>query len=94
MTISLPPALLEQFEAIRQSESRIRSELVREALREYAERHFPIVKPTKAEIKAIREGMAAFRRGDYITLEQFRKELAADRHKASKKKHSKDLRRR
>ena len=34
MTISLPPALLQRFEEVRKAESRTRSELVREAVRE------------------------------------------------------------
>jgi metal-responsive CopG/Arc/MetJ family transcriptional regulator len=37
MTISLPPALVRQFEEVRKVESRTRSELVREALRAYFE---------------------------------------------------------
>jgi len=54
MTVSLPPAMVRQFEAVRKAESRTRSELVREALRAYFESRYPTVQPTKAELAALR----------------------------------------
>ena len=71
MTISLPPALLRQFEAVRKRESRTRSELVREALRAYFEDRYPAVSPTKAELAVLRRGRAAFRRRDSLSLAEF-----------------------
>jgi Arc/MetJ-type ribon-helix-helix transcriptional regulator len=71
MTISLPPAMLRQFEEVRKKESRTRSELVREALRTYFEERSPAVTPTPAELAALRRGRAAFRRGDSVSLAQF-----------------------
>ena len=71
MSISLPPALLRQFEEVRKKESRTRSELVREALRAYFEERYPAVTPTPAELAALRRGRAAFRRGDSVSLTQF-----------------------
>ncbi len=71
MTVSLPPAMVRQFEEVRKKESRTRSELVREALRTYFEAHYPAVQPTKAELAALRRGRAAFRRGDAVSLTQF-----------------------
>ncbi len=71
MTVSLPPAMVRQFEAVRKAESRTRSELVREALRAYFESRYPTVKPTKAELTALRRGRAAFRRGDTVSLGEF-----------------------
>jgi predicted transcriptional regulator len=71
MTISLPPALLRQFEEVRKKESRTRSELVREALRAYFEERYPAVTPTPAELAALRRGRAAFRRGNSVSLTQF-----------------------
>ncbi len=71
MTVSLPPAMVRQFEVVRKAESRTRSELVREALRAYFESRYPAVEPTKAEVAALRRGRAAFRRGDSVSLEQF-----------------------
>jgi predicted transcriptional regulator len=79
ITISLPPDMARLFNAVCRSESRTRSELAREALRRYFEHRFPAAKPTKAEVRAIREGRADFRRGSYITLEQLRREMAAGR---------------
>lgn len=71
MTVSLPPALVRQFEEVRKKESRTRSELVREALRSYFESRHPLVQPTKAELAALRRGRAAFRRGDALSLKAF-----------------------
>ena len=90
ITISLPPDMLYLFEAVRMKESRTRSELVREALRHYFEHRFPTVKPTKEEIKILRQGRIDFKRGDYITFEQLKRELAADRLKARKKRSQKN----
>lgn len=71
MTVSLPPAMVRQFEAVRKAESRTRSELVREALRVYFESRYSPVQPTKAELAALRRGRAAFRRGDAVSLGDF-----------------------
>jgi Arc/MetJ-type ribon-helix-helix transcriptional regulator len=71
MTISLPPAMVRQFEVVRKAESRTRSELVREALRAYFESRYAVVQPTRAELAALGRGRAAFRRGDAVSLEQF-----------------------
>ena len=71
MTISLPPAMVRQFEQVRKAESRTRSELVREALRAYFEARYPAVPPTRAELLALRRGRAAVRRGDTLPLRQF-----------------------
>ena len=78
MSISLPPAMLRQFEEVRKKESRTRSELVREALRAYFEERYPAVLPTAAELAALRRGRAAFRRGDSVSLTQFLNGLGAD----------------
>jgi metal-responsive CopG/Arc/MetJ family transcriptional regulator len=68
MTVSLPPALIRQFEEVRKKESRTRSELVREALRAYFENRYAVIQPTKAEISALRRGRAAFQHGDTLSL--------------------------
>ncbi len=78
MSISLPPAMLRQFEEVRKKESRTRSELVREALRAYFEERYPAVTPTPAELAALRRGRAAFRRGDSLSLTQFLEALKPD----------------
>ena len=53
MTISLPPAMVRQLETVRKLESRTRSELVREALRQYFAKRPPVAL-TKEEMAAIR----------------------------------------
>jgi CopG family transcriptional regulator / antitoxin EndoAI len=74
ITISLPPAMAEQVEKTMRAENRTRSELVREALRTYiAIRQFPEETPTAAELRAIRRGRAAYKRGDYVTLDELRR---------------------
>lgn len=75
MTISLPPAMVEEFEVIRKSRNFTRSELIRQALREYFYSQFPVYKPTKAEKKAIEAGRREIAKGNFITWEQLRYEL-------------------
>lgn len=68
-TVSLPPAMSKQVEKAMKAEHRTRSELVREALRVYFSAHLiPTEQPTPAEARAYRRGMAAYKRGDYVTL--------------------------
>ena len=78
MSISLPPAMVRQFEEVRKKESRTRSELVREALRAYFEERYPAVTPTPAALAALRRGRAAFRRGNSVSLTQFLDGLATN----------------
>ena len=85
-TISLPPAMLKQLEKVRHEENRTRSELMREALRQYIEGRYPVYTPTKAAAAAIRRGRAEFKRGEYVTLKQVHDELAAARHEKRKKR--------
>ena len=71
-TVSLPPTMAKEIERARKAEHRTRSELVREALRIYlAARVIPSEMPTPAEALAYRRGMAAYRRGDAMTLQEF-----------------------
>ncbi len=54
------------------AEHRTRSELVREALRLYlSARLMPVELPTPAEARAYHRGMAAYRRGDSIKLQEY-----------------------
>ncbi len=94
MTISLPPGMVRQMERVRKREHRTRSELVREALRAYLNDRFPAVVPTKAELKAIERGRAAFRRGDYVSLDELRHGLESRNHRAGQKGPAKTSRRR
>jgi Arc/MetJ-type ribon-helix-helix transcriptional regulator len=85
MTVSLPPALLCQFEEVRKKESRTRSELVREALRAYFESRYPVDEPSPEELSALRRGRAAYNRGDAVSLKAFLHEVEA-RHRRSSAK--------
>lgn len=85
-TISLPPAMLQQLERVRKEENRTRSELMREALRQYIESRYPIAKATKAELAAIRKGRAAIKRGDYRSLTELINELEPATHKTGRKR--------
>jgi predicted transcriptional regulator len=74
-TISLPPEMAEQVERTMKAEHRTRSELFREALRTYVSiREFPEETPTPAELRAIRRGRTAYQQGDYIKLDELRRE--------------------
>lgn len=75
ITISLPPEMADLVEKTMRAEHRTRSELIREALRTYISiRQFPEETPTPAEVRAIRRGRAAYERGDYVTLDELRRE--------------------
>lgn len=75
ITISLPRKMAQQVEKTMQREHRTRSELFREAFRTYlGTRRFPEETPTPSELRAIRRGEAAIKRGDYITLDELRRE--------------------
>jgi CopG family transcriptional regulator / antitoxin EndoAI len=85
LTISLPPAMLEELESVRKAENRTRSELLREALRVYFSSRIPEAVPTAAELRAIRRGRAAIAKGDFVTLEELRHELGTP-HRRSRAK--------
>src|SRR5205823_1599680 len=79
LTISLPRAMAQQMEKVQNEEHRTRSELLREAWRQYFESRYAVYTPTKAELTAIRNGRVAFKRGDYVTLSQLHNELDSAR---------------
>jgi len=71
-TVSLPRAMAKQVEQAMKAEHRTRSELVREALRIYlSPKVMPIERPTSAEARAYRDGIATYKRGDYVTLGEY-----------------------
>jgi hypothetical protein len=78
--------MVRQFERVRRAESRTRSELVREALRTYFEHRYPAAQPTEAELRVLRRGRAAFRRGDVVPLSQFIDELEPPTNRSRAKK--------
>ncbi|MGA2589495.1 MAG: ribbon-helix-helix protein, CopG family [Bryobacteraceae bacterium] len=86
LTISLPPAMAKQMERVQKEENRTRSELLREAWRRYFESRYPEATPTKDELAAIRKGRAAFKRGEYVSLDQLLHDLEPASHQASRKR--------
>jgi hypothetical protein len=70
-TVSLPPAMAKEIDRAMKAEHRTRSDLVR-ALRVYlSARLIPTELPTPAEARAYRRGMAAYKSGDSITLQEY-----------------------
>ena len=86
MTISLPPAMAKQMEKVQKEENRTRSELLREAWRQYFESRYTVYTPTKLEAASIKKGRSAFERGEYVTLAQLHNELESSRHQPRKKR--------
>ena len=85
MTVSLPPEMIRDVERVRRVEHRTRSELVREALRTY----FTLARtyaPTARERRAIQQGRAVIRRGQFYTLDEFRAHLGDSGPKTGTKK--------
>ena len=78
--------MLKQLEKVRREEHRTRSELLREAWRQYFESRYAVFIPTRAEAAAIRRGRAAFKRGEYVTLDQLHHELDSARRQARPKR--------
>lgn len=92
LTISLPPAMVKQMERVQKEENRTRSELLREAWRQYFESRYGAYTPTKSELAAIRKGRAAIKRGEFVTLEQLLNDLDYPHRKAGPKTARKDSR--
>jgi Arc/MetJ-type ribon-helix-helix transcriptional regulator len=85
MTISLPPAIVDDLEVYRKKNNFTRSELVRYALRELLYSRFPVQKPTQAEIKAMEAGRREIAKGNFVTLEELHAKLDAKNRQKSRK---------
>jgi len=68
-TIELPPAVGRRVYRAAKRENRNPADMAIEAFRLYFT--IPSEAPTIAELRAIRRGEAAFKRGDYITLNEY-----------------------
>lgn len=88
-TISLPPAMAKQMELVRKEEHRTRSELLREAWRQYFENRYAVYQPAKAELASIRRGRADYKRGDVVPLGQLHDELESARQQKRPKRNRK-----
>lgn len=85
MTVSLPPAMIREVEAVQKAAHRTRSELIREALRTYFTMRRTYT-PTAVELRAIQRGRDALRRGEYVTVDDLRSSLGAAGKRAGAKK--------
>jgi len=94
MTVSLPKEMVEEFEAVRKAEHRTRSELVREALRNYFafRGRFPVVAASPADLAAIERGRRAYARGEYVTLDGLVHDVGTGRYQSGSKKTRKNSR--
>ena len=68
-TIEIPAAVGRRVDRAAKREKRNPSDLAVEALRLYF--NFPTEVATAAELRAIRAGEAAYKKGDYITLDDY-----------------------
>jgi Arc/MetJ-type ribon-helix-helix transcriptional regulator len=80
IAISLPPQMVDALDRVRKGEHRIRSELLRAALRRYttiAERSYtiPVEDALPAEIEAMRRANEEYARGQWLRLEDFQHQL-------------------
>ena len=82
LSVALPPELYAEVEAACQRERRSRSTIVGGALAMYFAHPIPVKEPAPDELEAIREGREALARGEYVTLEGWRREVGLDRDQA------------
>lgn len=96
-SVSLPPAMASELERVRRKEHRTRSELVREALRQYirvadarsVQERAALLRqeqPAAEELAAIAAGSKEFREGSFIDLSQLHNELGRRRQQPRSKK--------
>ncbi len=94
VTISLPGEMLEELDRLRKRLHRSRSELLREAFRQYAAggsaRKIPIVDPEPGELDALEHGRRQTERGEYVLLNDLLDDLDADDRSHRSEKSQKD----
>jgi hypothetical protein len=74
-----------QMKKVQKKENRTRSELLREAWRQYFENHYGSYTPTKSNLLAIRKARAEIRQGQYTTLQGLLHDLDHSRRKTGRK---------
>jgi predicted transcriptional regulator len=79
ITISLPEDVLRAADKAALTQERPRSALVADALRWYLRiQEIPCEEATAVEIAAIERGQAEIARGEFVTFEEIKRDLAAD----------------
>jgi predicted transcriptional regulator len=85
-TIDLPPALGRRVAHAAKKQNRKPSDVAAEAIVWYfSARAIPTEAATPAEMRAIRRGEAAYRRGDYVTLDDYFRTVGNRPHRSRKK---------
>jgi len=85
-TIELPAAVARRVARAAKQQRRNPSEVAAEAILWYfSRRTLPIEAATSAEMRAVRRGEAAFRKGDYVTLDEYFRSVG-NRPRRSRKK--------
>ena len=85
LTISLPAAMAQQMKEVQKKENRTRSELLREAWRQYFESRYGSYTPSKTELSAIRKGRAEISRGEFRPLQEVLHGLGNQHRKTGRK---------
>ena len=86
-TIELPAAVGRRVDRTARQLRRKPSDLAVEAFHQYFSlRRIPEETPTPGELRAIRRGEAAIRRGDFVTLDELRRKEIARRPRRARKK--------
>lgn len=79
VTVSLPEHVVRAADEVAARSGRSRSELIRDALEWHLRvRALPIEEPTADERAAFAAGRAQHARGEFVSLDELRRELAAD----------------
>ncbi len=79
ITISLPEDVLRAADEVALTQERARSALVEDVLRWYLRvQELPCEEATPEEIAAIERGRAEIARGEFVTFEEIKRDLAAD----------------
>jgi metal-responsive CopG/Arc/MetJ family transcriptional regulator len=79
VTTSLPPEELVALDRVRKRDNLTRAEALREAIRRYvsqgSDRRIPAEDALPDEIEAIEEGQAQIARGEYVLLDDLKREM-------------------
>ena len=71
LSVTIPEELYTLIDEKRKAAHYSRSEFVREALRQYLS--IPVVEASPEEIEAIEEGRRAYKRGEFVSLDELLK---------------------
>jgi metal-responsive CopG/Arc/MetJ family transcriptional regulator len=91
ITVSLPENVVRAFDELAARCGRSRSQLIRDALDWHLRvEGLPVEEPTREERAALAAGRAQHARGEFVSIDEIRRELAADLLAKRPKKPAKD----